>query len=333
MIASLSKGNLLDVLQEGPNEQQLAAYVSWVNAQLRKKPGLKPVSDLRQDLRDGVVLAHLIEIVAGELLDGIHYVPRDDQERKQNVEKVLQFVSSKRIRMPQTSARDIVEGNLKSAMRLILALAAHFKPSASASHRAGAGVGRSSTGSSANHRPHSTMAMAQNAAAALAAARQDASRPGRSVFHLRQEWSRGCSGEEDSENPCLSVRALVQQYEGQKGTFEEETGARSTGSASCASGSQQICAHLQARQSRTSSPSDKIPILTDGERGRTEREDEIEGGLEGEGKQRKAGLSLTSRHRKRGASKGGNARTRRGHADLSDGELYEVKESSVNRLN
>ncbi|XP_051534348.1 dixin-A isoform X1 [Myxocyprinus asiaticus] len=227
MIASLSKGNILDVLQEGPNEQQLAAYVSWVNAQLRKKPGLKPVSDLRQDLRDGVVLAHLIEIVAGELLDGIHYVPQDDLEKKQNVEKVLQFVSSKRIRMPQTSARDIVEGNLKSAMRLILALAAHFKPSASANQRAGA-VSRSSTGSSANHRPHSTMAMAQNAAAALAAATQDASRPGRSVFHLRQEWSsRGCSADEDTENSCLSVRALVQQYEGQKGTFEE-TGARST---------------------------------------------------------------------------------------------------------
>lgn len=44
-------------------QQQLVAYVSWVNAQLRKKPGLKPVADLRQDLRDGVVLAHLIEIV------------------------------------------------------------------------------------------------------------------------------------------------------------------------------------------------------------------------------------------------------------------------------
>ncbi|XP_055036560.2 dixin-A isoform X2 [Misgurnus anguillicaudatus] len=230
MIASLSKGNLLDVLQEGPNEQQLAAYVSWVNAQLRKRPGLTPVSDLRQDLRDGVVLAHLIEIVAGELLDGIHYVPLDDQEKKQNVEKVLQFVSSKRIRMPQTSARDIVEGNLKSAMRLILALAAHFKPSSSANHRAMGGLSRSSTSSSANHRPHSTMAMAQNAAAALAVARQDASRTGRSVFQLRQEWSsRGYSGEEDMENPCWSVRALVQQYEGQQGTSEEDTAARSTG--------------------------------------------------------------------------------------------------------
>ncbi|KAI5096615.1 dixin-A isoform X2 [Silurus meridionalis] len=216
MIASLSKGNVLDVLQEGSNEQQLVAYVSWVNAQLRKKPGLKPVSDLRQDLRDGVVLTHLIEIVAGVLLEGIHYSPKDNQEKRENVEKVLQFVSSKRIRMPQTSARDIVEGNLKSAMRLILALAAHFKPSASANYRAGAASGRNLTGSSANHRPHSTMAMAQNAAAALAAARNDASRSGRTVLQLRQDWQRqNSSADEEIENPCWSVRALVQQYEGQ----------------------------------------------------------------------------------------------------------------------
>ena len=44
-------------------QQQLAAYVSWVNAQLRRKPGLQPVSDLRRDLQDGVVLTQLIEIV------------------------------------------------------------------------------------------------------------------------------------------------------------------------------------------------------------------------------------------------------------------------------
>ncbi|XP_076836890.1 dixin-A isoform X2 [Brachyhypopomus gauderio] len=203
--------------------QQLAAYVSWVNAQLRKKPGVKPVSDLRQDLRDGVVLAHLIHIVAGELLEGIHYSPRDNQEQRENVERVLQFVSSKRIRMPQTSARDIVEGNLKSAMRLILALAAHFKPSASASHRSGTAVGRSSAGSSANHRPLSAMAMAQSAAAALAAARHDAVHSGRGVLHLRQDrHSRGSSADEDTESPCWSVRALVQQYEGQRGSCEED---------------------------------------------------------------------------------------------------------------
>ncbi|XP_058271660.1 dixin-A isoform X2 [Hemibagrus wyckioides] len=217
--------------------QQLVAYVSWVNAQLRKKPGLKPVSDLRQDLRDGVVLTHLIEIVAGELLEGIHYSPKDNQEKRENVEKVLQFVSSKRIRMPQTSARDIVEGNLKSAMRLILALAAHFKPSASANHRAGAVLARNSNSSSANHRPHSTMAMAQNAAAALAAARSDASRSGRGVHQLRQDWHRqSSSADEEIDNPCWSVRALVQQYEGQGGAdmdnTETETGDQSLSTSS-----------------------------------------------------------------------------------------------------
>ncbi|XP_031427351.1 dixin-like isoform X1 [Clupea harengus] len=228
MIASLSKGNLLDVLQEGFSEPQVATYVSWVNAQLRKKPGVNPVHDLRQDLRDGVVLAHLIEIVAGELLDGIHYAPLDNQEKRQNVERVLQFMSSKRIRMPQTSARDIVDGNLKSAMRLILALAAHFKPSASASHRAGASMGRGAVGSSPNHRPHSTMAMAQNAVAALAVARQDASRSGRCLLHLRQEWnSQGNLVAKEIDNPCWSVRALVQQYEGQKDEPDEDSDTKS----------------------------------------------------------------------------------------------------------
>lgn len=50
--------HLIDGLQ-----QQLAAYVSWVNSQLKRKPGLKLIADLRHDLQDGVVLTQLIEIV------------------------------------------------------------------------------------------------------------------------------------------------------------------------------------------------------------------------------------------------------------------------------
>lgn len=50
-------------------QQQLQAYVAWVNAQLRRSPVAKPVQDLRQDLRDGVILAHLIEIVGQLALD------------------------------------------------------------------------------------------------------------------------------------------------------------------------------------------------------------------------------------------------------------------------
>ena len=43
--------------------QQLQAYIAWVNSQLRKRPDLKQVQDLRTDLQSGEVLAQLIEII------------------------------------------------------------------------------------------------------------------------------------------------------------------------------------------------------------------------------------------------------------------------------
>uniref|UniRef100_A0A493TX59 DIX domain containing 1 n=1 Tax=Anas platyrhynchos platyrhynchos TaxID=8840 RepID=A0A493TX59_ANAPP len=197
------------------SKQQLQAYVAWVNSQLKKKPTIKPVQDLRQDLRDGVILASLIEIVAGEKLNGVQVNPTSQQEMRENVEKVLQFVASKKIRMHQTSAKDIVDGNLKSIMRLILALAAHFKPgSGRAMNHSAAGVtGKSSSASSASHRPRSAAAVAQGAVAALADVRQDVLQSGRDVFRHRQ---RNSSMDEEIENPYWSVRALVQQYEGQQ---------------------------------------------------------------------------------------------------------------------
>nr|XP_020443253.1 dixin-like isoform X3 [Monopterus albus] len=204
MIASLSRGSLLDeVLHGGFNEQQLAAYVSWVNSQLKRKAGLKPITDLRRDLQDGVVLTQLIEIVAGEVLDGVYVAPQNKEESRKNVEQVLQFISSRHIRMSHISARDIVDGNLKAVMRVILALAAHFKPSAN--HKTAAGSGRSSTRGHAIHNPFTTVALAQDAAAALASARLDASQPAR-VTH-----SHGGCGLDVEKSVC--VRALVEQYE------------------------------------------------------------------------------------------------------------------------
>ncbi|XP_009995727.1 PREDICTED: dixin [Chaetura pelagica] len=190
MLACLARGNLLDILQEGFTEQQLQTYVAWVNSQLKKKPTAKPVQDLRQDLRDGVVLALLIEIVAGEKLHGIQASPTSQQEMRENVDKVLQFVASKKIRMHQTSAQDIVDGNLKSTMRLILALAAHFKPGSGRAGSPAGGLGKGRVGSPAQHRPHIPAALALG--------------------------SGNSSMDEEIENPCWSVRALVQQYEGQQ---------------------------------------------------------------------------------------------------------------------
>ncbi|XP_032388704.1 dixin-A isoform X3 [Etheostoma spectabile] len=203
MIASLSRGSLLDEVLHGGFNEQLAAYVSWVNSQLKRKPGLKPITNLRHDLQDGVVLTQLIEIVAGEVLEKVHVAPQTKEESRNNVEQVLQFISSRHIRMPHISARDIVEGNLKSIMRIILALAAHFKPSAN--HRAASISGRGLSTNPASHNPLSTVALAQSAAVALASARLDASQA-TCTTRIHSGW-----GLDVEKNVC--VRALVEQYE------------------------------------------------------------------------------------------------------------------------
>ena len=47
---------------------------------------------------------------------------------RENIDRILQFMSTKRIRMHQITSKEVLEGNLKAVMRLILALAAHYKP-------------------------------------------------------------------------------------------------------------------------------------------------------------------------------------------------------------
>uniref|UniRef100_A0A8C8SFC5 Dixin n=1 Tax=Pelusios castaneus TaxID=367368 RepID=A0A8C8SFC5_9SAUR len=273
MLACLARGNLLDILQEGFSEQQLQAYVAWVNSQLKKKPAIKPVQDLRQDLRDGVILATLIEIVAGEKLNGVQVSPTSQQEMRENVEKVLQFVASKKIRMHQTSAKDIVDGNLKSIMRLILALAAHFKPGSSRTgiQSPASVVGKSLSAASASHRPHSAVAMAQGAVAALADVRQDVSRSGRDVFQHRQ---RNSSVDEEIENPYWSVRALVQQYEGQpsesrSSSLTSPSPIHSTKSESIATQSEERAGFviIQAEETETRTEETDSPFLPEWQAG------------------------------------------------------------------
>ncbi|XP_013911003.1 PREDICTED: dixin [Thamnophis sirtalis] len=202
--------------------QQLQSYVTWVNSQLKKKPEVQPVQDLRRDLRDGLVLTSLIEIVAGEKLRGVEESPTDQQAMKENVEKVLQFVASKKIRMHQTSAKDIVDGNLKCIMRLVLALAAHFKPGSGkiASAKPVEEIQGGSGILLAHPRPRSAVAVAQEAVAALAEVRQDVSGVGRGAFQPHPRNSHPHGG---TERPHWSVRALVQQYEGQQSSGPSES--------------------------------------------------------------------------------------------------------------
>ncbi|KAL3885751.1 hypothetical protein ACJMK2_025793 [Sinanodonta woodiana] len=161
---------------------QLQAYMAWINSQLKKKQGAHLVEDLRNDTRDGVAFIELIEVIAGERLPDIHTVPTNYTEMKENVERVLHFMNAKKIRMHHINAKDIVDGNLKSTMRLLLALAAHFKPK---SVKHSGQVSRSG-----GHSPNMT-GIAQGASAALAKARRTVAKAGSSFRRHKGESYKG----------------------------------------------------------------------------------------------------------------------------------------------
>lgn len=126
-------------------------------------------------------------------------------------------------------------------MRLVLALAAHFKPGSSRT----VSQGRDSRAPVQSHQPHCAAAVAQGAAAALADVCHDVSRSGRDVFRYRQ---RNSSMDEEIENPYWSVRALVQQYEGQQRSPSESSCSRYDGLiffTLCSSGRKLIAGHSQ----------------------------------------------------------------------------------------
>ncbi|XP_045209608.2 dixin-like isoform X2 [Mercenaria mercenaria] len=181
-------------------ENQLDAYMKWINSQLKKKPGARLVEDLRYDTRDGVAFIDLISVIAGEEISGVHDVPSTFAEMKENVERILHFMSAKKIRMHHIMAKDIVDGNLKSIMRLILALAAHYKPD-SVKHSSSGNRGLSSDSRSPN-----VSSIAQGASAALTAARRNVAKAGSSFrrkgrdYHQRRSYHQESSSDQYSDS-------------------------------------------------------------------------------------------------------------------------------------
>ena len=69
-----------------------------------------------------------LPIIAGNVLADVNLNPKTHADYKDNIEKVIRFMIQNSIKMHQTTTKDIVDGALKPTMRLILSLAAHFKP-------------------------------------------------------------------------------------------------------------------------------------------------------------------------------------------------------------
>ncbi|XP_022257091.1 uncharacterized protein LOC106472841 [Limulus polyphemus] len=68
------------------------------------------------------------ELLGGESIAGINMTPTSVAASRENIHRILQYLVTKQVNMPVTNVKDIVEGDLKSIMKLVHVIAAHYKP-------------------------------------------------------------------------------------------------------------------------------------------------------------------------------------------------------------
>ncbi|XP_074030429.1 muscle-specific protein 300 kDa isoform X10 [Leptinotarsa decemlineata] len=125
-----SKSQYDEHIQHIRDEQervQKKTFVNWINSYLSKRvPPLK-IEDLIEDLKDGTKLLALLEVLSGEKLP----MERGRVLRRphflSNANTALQFLTSKRIKLVNINASDLVDGRPPVVLGLIWTIILYFQ--------------------------------------------------------------------------------------------------------------------------------------------------------------------------------------------------------------
>ena len=111
---------LLDPLWE---KQQRKTFTAWCNSHLRKAG--TAIEEINEDFRNGLKLMLLLEVISGEQL------PKPDRGKMRfhkiaNVNKALDYIQSKGVKLVSIGAEEIVDGNLKMTLGMIWTIILRF---------------------------------------------------------------------------------------------------------------------------------------------------------------------------------------------------------------
>ncbi|CAF2819285.1 unnamed protein product [Rotaria sp. Silwood2] len=104
---------------------QKKAFTKWINNQLANSNSTPPVTNLFQDLRDGIVLLRLLEVLTGNEYKReigkmrVHHIG--------NVNKVIAVLGEYGIKLLSISSNDIVDGNPKLTLALIWSIIQYWQ--------------------------------------------------------------------------------------------------------------------------------------------------------------------------------------------------------------
>lgn len=104
-------------------KQQRKTFTAWCNSHLRKAG--TQIENIDEDFRNGLKLMLLLEVISGEQL------PKPDRGKMRfhkiaNVNKALQFIESKGVKLVSIGAEEIVDGNVKMTLGMIWTIILRF---------------------------------------------------------------------------------------------------------------------------------------------------------------------------------------------------------------
>ncbi|KAK6496144.1 hypothetical protein TWF481_002169 [Arthrobotrys musiformis] len=115
----------MSLLDSGWVTVQEKTFRKWLNTKLVTRE-LRPAQSLKTDLSDGVLLIHLLEILANESLGRYALKPIMRVQKAENVLKALDYIKLRGIQLFNIGAEDIVDGNLKLILGLLWTLITKF---------------------------------------------------------------------------------------------------------------------------------------------------------------------------------------------------------------
>lgn len=104
-------------------KQQRKTFTAWCNSHLRKAG--TGIDNIEDDFRNGLKLMLLLEVISGETL------PKPDRGKMRfhkiaNVNKALDFIASKGVKLVSIGAEEIVDGNTKMTLGMIWTIILRF---------------------------------------------------------------------------------------------------------------------------------------------------------------------------------------------------------------
>uniref|UniRef100_A0A673GY67 Alpha-actinin-4-like n=1 Tax=Sinocyclocheilus rhinocerous TaxID=307959 RepID=A0A673GY67_9TELE len=102
---------------------QCCTFTAWCNSHLRKAG--TQIENIEEDFRDGLKLMLLLEVISGERL------PKPERGKMRvhkinNVNKALDFIASKGVKLVSIGAEEIVDGNAKMTLGMIWTIILRF---------------------------------------------------------------------------------------------------------------------------------------------------------------------------------------------------------------